>query len=235
MAWWGIALANGPHINNPIVPPERAKAAWEALTKARELSLKASEVERELIEALGKRYADPQPEDRQPLDEAYAAAMREVHRRHPDDADIGALFAESMMDLRPWDLWTPEGQPQPGTDEIVATLEAVLAKSPNHPLALHLYIHAVEASPQPEKANDEADRLRDLQPGLGHLVHMPSHIDVRQGRWVKSIETNQKAAASDRRVSRAVADARLLSRLYGAQPPHAGVLGHDVRAEQAGD
>src|SRR5262245_51168394 len=199
MAWWGIALANGPHINNPVVPPERAKAAWTALTKARATADKASPLERELIEALGKRYADPQPEDRLPLDEAFAAAMRELYQKHPDDADVAALFAEAMMDLRPWDLWTPEGQPQPGTDEIVATLEAVLEKAPKHPLALHLYIHAVEASPQPERASDPADRLRDLQPGLGHLVHMPSHIDVRLGRWTKSIEANQKAMTSDRR------------------------------------
>jgi tetratricopeptide (TPR) repeat protein len=199
MAWWGIAVANGPHINNPIVSPERAKAAWEALTKARETAGKGSAAERELIAALEKRYADPQPEDRKPLDEAYAAAMREVYRQRPDDADIGALFAESMMDLRPWDLWTPDGQPQPGTEEIVSTLEAVLAKTPSHPLALHLYIHAVEASPAPEKADSAAERLRDLQPGLGHLVHMPSHIDVRRGRWAQSIATNQKAVASDRR------------------------------------
>src|SRR5262245_9301229 len=199
MALWGIALANGPHINNPIVTPERAKAAWDALTKARETAEKASATEQALITALAARYADPQPEDRKPLDEAYAAAMRQVHARHPNDADIGALFAEAMMDLRPWDLWTPDGQPQPGTEEIVATLESVLRKSPNHPLALHLYIHAVEASPHPEKADAPADRLRNLQPGLGHLVHMPSHIDVRRGRWAWSIEANTKAIAADRR------------------------------------
>jgi tetratricopeptide (TPR) repeat protein len=199
LVWWGISLANGPHINNPIMPPERAKAAWAALTKAREMADKAGPVERELIDALGKRYADPPPEDRLPLDEAFAAAMRELYHKHPDDADIGAIFAEAMMDLRPWDLWTPEGQPQPGTEEIVATLEAVLDKAPKHPLALHLYIHAVEASPQPEKADEPADRLRQLQPGLGHLVHMPSHIDVRRGRWQKSIETNSRAVAADRR------------------------------------
>jgi tetratricopeptide (TPR) repeat protein len=119
MAWWGIAIANGPHINNPAVPAARAKAAGEALRKARERADKTSEVERDLIAALEKRYADPQPDDRMPLDEAYAAAMRKVYRQRPNDADVGALFAESMMDLRPWDLWTPEGQPQPGTEEIV--------------------------------------------------------------------------------------------------------------------
>lgn len=199
LAWWGIALANGPHINNPIVTPERATAAWKALSKARETAAKGSADEQQLISALDKRYADPQPEDRKPLDEAYAAAMREAFRKFPDDADIGALFAESMMDLRPWDLWTDDGQPQPGTEEIVATIETVLAKSPNHPLAIHLYIHAVEASPHPEKADAPADRLRSLQPGLGHLVHMPSHLDVRQGRWTQSIAANQKAIAADRR------------------------------------
>ena len=199
MAWWGIAAANGPHINNPAVPPERAAAAWEALAKAQKLSADASAVDRELIGALAARYAKEQPEDRKPLDEAYAAAMRKVWKAHPTDADVGALFAESMMDLRPWDLWVPTGEPQPGTEEIVSTLEAALAQSPNHPLALHLYIHAVEASPQPEKAIAPADRLRNLQPGLGHMVHMPSHIDVRTGRWQLAIESNAKAIEADRR------------------------------------
>ena len=199
MAWWGVAVANGPHINNPAVTPERAKAAWEALNKAREAAPTASKSEQALIAALTKRYADPQPEDRKPLDEAYAAAMREVWKANPDDADIGALFAESMMDLRPWDFWTPDGQPQPGTEELVTAIETVLAKSPNHPLALHLYIHAVEASPHPEKASAGGDRLRNLQPGLGHLVHMPSHLDVRLGHWAKAIEANSKAIESDRK------------------------------------
>jgi tetratricopeptide (TPR) repeat protein len=199
MAWWGIALANGPHINNPIVPDERSSKAVKALEQANAHAAGSSPVERELITALAPRYTDPQPEDRKSLDEAYAAAMRELYHAHPSDADIGALFAESLMDLRPWDLWTPEGQPQPGTDEIVATIEAVLEKAPNHPLALHLYIHAVEASLHPEKAAAPSDRLRDLAPGLGHLVHMPTHIDVRLGRWQKSIESNAKAMAADRR------------------------------------
>jgi arylsulfatase A-like enzyme len=199
LAWWGIAVANGPHINNPAVPPERAAAAWTALAKAQAAAAKASPVERQLIDVLARRYANPQPDDRRPLDEAYAAAMRALFQKHPDDTDIGALFAEAMMDLRPWDLWTPEGQPQPGTEEIVATLEHVLARQPNHPLALHLYIHAVEASPHPEKADAAADRLRDLQPGLGHLVHMPSHIDVRRGRWAAAVVANRKAIDADRR------------------------------------
>ncbi|MCI0358042.1 MAG: tetratricopeptide repeat protein [Planctomycetaceae bacterium] len=198
MAWWGISIANGPHINNPVVPPPRAKAAWDALAKARATAANATEVERQLIEALGQRYAQVQPDDRKPLDQAYADAMRKVWKANPTDADIGALFAESLMDLRPWDLWLPTSEPQPGTDEVVSTLEAVLTQNPNHPLGLHLYIHAVEASPHPEKAAAPADRLRNLQPGLGHLVHMPSHIDVRLGRWAMAIEANTKAIESDR-------------------------------------
>jgi tetratricopeptide (TPR) repeat protein len=199
MAFWGVAYANGPHINNPVVPEDRAKAAWEALEQAKALAAGASPVERALVEALASRYALPQPADRKPLDQAYADAMRGVFRAYPKDADVGALFAESLADLRPWDLWTADGSPQPGTEELVATLQAVLALDPRHPLANHLMIHAVEASPHPEKADAAADALRDLQPGLGHLVHMPSHIDVRRGRWQPAIDANAKAMAADRR------------------------------------
>jgi tetratricopeptide (TPR) repeat protein len=198
MAWWGIAIANGPHINNPVLPTDRAEAAWAALEEARANTGGATATEQALIEALGARYADPPPEDRAALDLAYAEAMRQVWRRYPNDADVGALFAEAMMDLRPWDLWTREGEPQPGTEEIVATLEEVMVVEPNHPLALHLYIHAVEASPEPRRADAPADRLRDLQPGLGHLVHMPSHIDVRRGRWQQAVIANAKAMEADR-------------------------------------
>ncbi len=183
MAHWGVALANGPHINNTVVPPERAAAAWASLGRARNASASTSPVERALIEALATRYAEPQPEDRSALDRAYAEAMRRVWQAHPGDADVGALFAEALADLRPWDLWTPAGQAQPGTEELIATLDAVIALDADHPLANHLYIHAVEASPEPGRADAAADRLRFLQPGLGHMVHMPSHIDVRRGRW----------------------------------------------------
>lgn len=197
MAWWGIAIANGPHINNPVVPPGREKAAWHAVQEARARSKGASATEAALIEAAASRYADPQPADRATLDQNFAAAMRAAWQRHPDDADIGALYAEAMMDLRPWDLWQSDGTPQPGTEEIVRTLESVLAKRPDHPLALHLYIHAVEASPNPGRADSAADRLRDLTPGLGHLTHMPSHIDVRRGRWEEAIVANTKAIRAD--------------------------------------
>jgi tetratricopeptide (TPR) repeat protein len=199
MAFWGVAIANGPHINNPVLPEERAKAAWTALNRAKEVASKASPVERALIEALGSRYADPPPADRKSLDLAYANAMRRVWAAFPEDADVGALFAESLADLRPWDLWTVSGEPQPGTEELIRTLESVLNVDPKHPLANHLFIHAVEASPRPEMADRAADVLRDLQPGLGHLVHMPSHIDVRRGRWQQSIAANLKAIEADRR------------------------------------
>jgi tetratricopeptide (TPR) repeat protein len=198
MPWWGVAVANGPHINFPAVPPERAAAAWKALAEARARVARGSPVERALVEALEARHADPQPGDRKPLDEAYAAAMRKVWQRFPQDDDVGALFAEALMDLRPWDLWTAQGEPQPGTEEVLRTLETVLGRAPRHPLAAHLYIHAVEASPHPDKADAAADALRDLQPGLGHMVHMPSHIDVRRGRWEQAIEANDKAMATDR-------------------------------------
>lgn len=197
MAWWGIALCNGPHINNPVVPPERSKAAWRALQEALARKDKADPKECRLIDALAKRYADPAPKDRAPLERAYSEAMHDVWLAHRDDSDIGTLYAESMMDLRPWDLWMGDGRPQPGTDEILATLEEVMRLDPKHPGANHLYIHAVESSPHPEKGNAAADRLRRLVPASGHLVHMPSHIDVLTGRWALAARQNVLAIAAD--------------------------------------
>ena len=199
MAHWGVALACGPHINSMAVPPPAAELAWKELELAQKNASNASPVEQALIDALAKRYANPQPEDRSGLDRAYADAMREVWKKYPKDPDVGAFFAEAMMNLRPWDQWTPDGKPQPGTDEIIATLDAVLKLNPNHPLANHLYIHALEASPNPERAMAAADRLRNLQPGLAHNVHMPSHIDIRTGQWLKAVDTNAKAVEADQR------------------------------------
>ena len=197
MAWWGVALVQGPHINFAAVPPERATTAWQALQNARVRAPRATARERALIDALGARYTDPQPADRRGLDEAYANAMRQVWQTYPDDADIGTLFAESMMDLRPWDLWTTDGRPQPGTEEIDATLVRVLQLAPQHPGANHLYIHLVEASRHPERGVRAADRLRTLVPDAGHLVHMPAHIDARVGRWSDAAEANRRAIAAD--------------------------------------
>jgi len=199
MAHWGVALACGPHINAMAVPPSAAELAWKELGLAQKNAENASPVERALIDALAKRYANPQPEDRSGLDRAYADAMRQVWKKYPKDPDVGTLFAEAMMNLRPWDQWTTHGKPEPGTDEIIATLDAVLKLNPDHPLANHLYIHAVEASPNPERAMTAADRLRNLQPGLAHNVHMPSHIDIRTGQWLKAVHTNEKAVEADER------------------------------------
>jgi tetratricopeptide (TPR) repeat protein len=196
MAYWGIAYANGPHVNFPMVPPPMAEAAWKNLQLAKRYADNCTPVEKDLIDALSTRYANPQPEDRSPLDKAYADAMRKVWQKHPDDADVGALFAESMMDLSPWNQWTRDGSPNPGTEEIVATLEAVMKLNVNHPFANHLYVHAVEASQHPEKAVAAADRLRELQPGLAHNVHMPTHVDIRVGQWQKAIDWNAKAIDS---------------------------------------
>lgn len=220
MAHWGIALACGPHINFPAVPPPAAELAWKEINLARANDANASPVERALIDALAQRYANPQPEDRSALDRAYADAMRDVWKNFPKDPDVGALFTEAMMDLRPWDQWTLEGKPQPGTDEILATLDAVLKLNPKHPLANHLYIHAVEASPNPERATAAADRLRNLQPGLAHNVHMPSHIDIRTGRWLQAVDTNTKAVEADNRYRKVFGPAKGFLNVYVAHNRH---------------
>jgi len=199
MAQWGIAYASGPHINNPVVPPDREARAFEAARRAQQLAGSLDDgADRALIDAITARYASPQPDDRGPLDAAFAAAMADAYERFPDDGDVGALFAESLMDLHPWDLWTHDGTAKQWTPEIVALLEDVLDDHPNHPLALHLYIHTVEASDDPARGDEAADRLRDLMPGLGHMVHMPSHIDVLRGRWDEAIVANTKAIEADR-------------------------------------
>lgn len=220
MAHWGIALACGPHINFPAVPPPVAELAWKELGLAKQHAANSSAVEQALIEALRQRYTNPQPEDRSPLDLAYANAMRTIWQAHPEDPDVGSLFAESMMDLRPWDQWTQEGQPEPGTQEILATLEAVLKLQVNHPFANHLYIHALEASPHPERALAAADRLRDLQPGLAHNVHMPSHIDIRIGHWYEAIVANQKAVEADQRYRAVFGQPKGMIVFYAAHNQH---------------
>ena len=199
MAQWGIAYANGPHINNPVVSPEHEAAAFAAASEAVRLaeSLDGGP-DRALIEAVAVRYASSQPEDRAPLDQAFASAMAEAYRRFPGDGDVGALYAEALLDLHPWDLWTQAGEPKEWTPQIVAVLDDVLERHPRHPLALHLYIHAVEASREPGRADAAADALRDLMPGLGHMVHMPSHIDVRRGRWEQAMVANTRAIEADR-------------------------------------
>lgn len=200
MCFWGIAAAVGPNINVPL-DPDRARAGYDAIQRASRLAPAASEVERALIAAMARRYAPVLPDSaewRSALDRAYADAMREVARRFPADDDVQTLHAEALMLLQPWDLWTNDGLPKGYALEIAATLERVLARSPDHPGANHYYIHAVEASPSPQLALSAADRLGALVPGSGHLVHMPSHIYMRVGRYHQATEANERAVAADR-------------------------------------
>jgi tetratricopeptide (TPR) repeat protein len=196
MCLWGWAVALGPNINLP-TDAEREKTAWDLVARARAVSPQGSE--KDYVEAVAKRYANPPGADRKALDQAYADAMRGLSRKHPDDLDAAVLFAESMMDLRPWDLWTKDGRMQPGTDEILMTLESVLAREPRHPGANHFYIHATEASPHPEKALAAAGRLPSLMPGAGHIVHMPAHTYVRTGRYEAAAAANRRAIAVDKK------------------------------------
>jgi tetratricopeptide (TPR) repeat protein len=198
MAYWGIALAKGPNYNME-AEKERNKAAYDALQQAVRLAPKVSPVEAAYIGALSYRYGESPDADRKPLDLAYSIAMRQLSKQYPDDLDAAVLFAESMMDLRPWDLWSPDGQPREGTEEIVATLESVLKRNSNHPGANHFYIHAVEASSKPERGLDCALRLGGLMPGAGHMIHMPSHIFMRTGRYDEAAESNRRAIEVDQR------------------------------------
>ncbi|WP_332803931.1 tetratricopeptide repeat protein [Sphingomonas sp. RT2P30] len=200
LCFWGLGLALGPNYNMPMMAEPRARVAWDALGKARALAPQASPAEQALIAALGRRYAGPTPLDptnEAPLLAAYVGAMRDAARRFPADDDIQTMYAEALMNITPWKLWRADGTPAPGTTEIVATLERVLARNPGHPGANHYYIHAVEASKQPGRALASAYRLRAMMPAAGHLVHMPSHILQRVGRYEESAEANRKGAAAD--------------------------------------
>jgi tetratricopeptide (TPR) repeat protein len=201
MCFWGLALTLGPNYNMPMLP-ERAALAWDALSRARKAAHSASPVERALITALTKRYGGPTylpPEEMQAYSQAYADAMRDVARRFPDDLDVQVLYAEARMNLNPWKLWTSDGKPNAGTQEIVATLESVLARDANHAGANHYYIHAVEASSSPKRAERAADRLGSMVPGAGHLVHMPAHIYQRIGRYADASRANWLAVQADER------------------------------------
>lgn len=197
MPHWGVALALGPNINMD-VDPEREKAAFDAVRKALSLASSAPEHESAYIAALAKRYSDDPKADLKKLALDYKNAMSDLVRRYPDDLDIATLYAESMMDLRPWQLWTPDGNPVEGTEEIVSVLESVIRRDPRHVGANHYYIHAVEASRTPERALPSAARMADLVPGAGHLVHMPGHIYLRTGDYEAAAKTNERAAQADR-------------------------------------
>lgn len=196
MAWWGVALVQGPNLNLPMLP-EAIPVAWDALQKAQKLKTNGTQREQDYIDALAMRYAENPPEDRTTLDAAYADAMGKLAAKYPDDLDARVLYAEAMMDQHPWDFWTKSGLAQPWTPKILQTLENVLKRNPNHPMANHLYIHATEASPNPEKALPSAKRLGNAVPGAGHLVHMPAHTYIRVGMYHEGTLANERAVESD--------------------------------------
>jgi tetratricopeptide (TPR) repeat protein len=197
MAWWGSAYARGLHINNPEMTEIQSRLAREDTDKAMAALDDESPVERTLVEALTTRYQWPAPEDRTALDQAFAGAMERAWHLFPNDPDVSALYAESLMNLQPWDLWTGEGKPKGRALEIAAVLQKTLLDHPNHPGANHFYIHAIEASPWPELGIPAAERLLNLVPGSGHLVHMPSHIFIRVGRYAEAVDANERAIAAD--------------------------------------
>jgi tetratricopeptide (TPR) repeat protein len=195
MCWWGIAYAYGPHVNAGMDSASGVKA-YEAAQKALALSRTASPWQRAYIRAVTARYAPVPPVNRAGLDSAYARGMAAAVRSYPNDLDAAALYAESLMDLRPWNYWMPDGQPYPGTREIVRQLERVIARDPQHPGACHYYIHAVEAV-NPQLAVPCAERLARLMPGVGHIVHMPAHIYIRVGRYNDAAASNVHAIHTD--------------------------------------
>jgi tetratricopeptide (TPR) repeat protein len=199
MCFWGAALTMGPNYNMGMLP-SAARPAWDALQRARDPAAMTTAVERALIGALAARYKAPGavgPPSTDSLNVAYAAAMKDVAKEFPSDDDVQVLAAEAAMDVRPWELWALDGTPAAGTDWIVSTLETVLARNANHPGANHYYIHAMEASRHPESALPSAERLAELIPGAGHIVHMPSHIYQRVGRYADASATNVKAIEID--------------------------------------
>jgi tetratricopeptide (TPR) repeat protein len=196
MCWWGAALVLGPHVNATMEPKDNA-VAWARLQRARALAPRTTAREQAFIAALAARYSENPPADRRPLDEAYALATAALVQGRPDDLDAAVFHAEALMDLQPWDYYDAELRPKGHTSEIVRVLESVLKRDPEHVGALHLYVHAVEASATPERGVAAADRLRTLIPGSGHLVHMPAHIYARVGRWYDAVLANQAAIRAD--------------------------------------
>jgi tetratricopeptide (TPR) repeat protein len=199
MPLWGVALAYGPNINDFEMDRDRAKTADGYVKKAQALAANGTESERAYIDALSTRYSSDPAADLKQLQVAYKTAMAALARRYPADLDAQTLYAESLMDLRPWQLWTRDGKPSDVTEEVMRVLESVLKRNPRHPGANHYYVHTMEASPNPGKALASARRLETLVPAAGHLVHMPAHIYARTGRFVASARSNAAAAAIDER------------------------------------
>jgi hypothetical protein len=231
MPHWGMSLALGTNIND-VAPADRLKQGHAHLVEAEKRKSGGSPVEQGLVEALGKRYVDiPEgvsPEkftrDQMEREQAYSKAMGELSKQFPDDLDVATLYAESMMNLRPWRLYKKDGTPEPGTDAIVAALEGVMQRNSDHPGANHYYIHAVEASKTPDRATASAGRLETLVPGAGHLVHMPAHIYIRTGQYAKSAKSNADAARVDEKYFKATGANGFYATMY---------YGHNLQFESA--
>jgi tetratricopeptide (TPR) repeat protein len=219
MAYWGVAEAVGPNYNDP-ADPDRYKHAHDAIQKAADLSDGASASEKAYIQAMAKRFPADPTSDLKKAAEAYHDAMRQVSAQFPDDLDAATLFAEAGMNLHPWGLWHQDGTPEAGTDEIVATLESVIKRDPNHLGAIHYYIHAVEASNNPERALAGANRLAAIAPAAGHIVHMPAHIYIRTGDYEAAVQTNEKAAAVDRTYIKATGAQGIYPMMYYSHNLH---------------
>ena len=219
IAYWGIAEAVGPNYNDP-ASEDRFKQAHEAIQKAVDLSANASPAEQAYIQAMAKRFpADPKADLRKAA-ESYHDAMREVVKKYPDDLDAATLFAESGMDLHPWGLWHVDGTPEAGTEEIVVTLESVIRRDPNHLGAIHYYIHATEASPNPERALAYANKLAAMAPKAGHIVHMPAHVYIRTGDYEAAVKINEEAAAVDRAYIKATGAQGIYPMMYYSHNLH---------------
>jgi tetratricopeptide (TPR) repeat protein len=219
MAYWGLAEAVGPNYNDP-ADPDRYKKAHEAIAKAETLAANASPNEKAYIAAMALRFpADPAADHRLAA-ERYRNAMSDVVKQFPDDLDAATLFAEAGMNLHPWGLWRQDGTPEGGTEDIIAALESVLKRDPNHMGAIHYYIHAVEASPNPERALAAANRLAALAPAAGHLVHMPGHVYIRTGDFEAAVKTNQLAASADRAYLQASGSGGLYGAMYYSHNLH---------------
>ena len=239
MAWWGLALAVGPNYNLP-VDPEHEKVAESAIEKARSLDADAPQIEKDYIDAMARRFSGDENADYHLLALEYSRAMRELSHKYPDDLDAATLFADSMMNLRPWKLWNADGTPAEGTNEILATLESVLRRDPHHVGAMHLYIHAVEASPNPERALPYANEIATLAPAAGHLVHMPAHIYQRTGNYDSARAQNAAAAKADEDFAAATGSHGLYMMMYYSHNLHFGAVsasmqGHCAEAKRFAD
>lgn len=223
MPHWGMSLALGTNIND-VAPADRLKQGYAHLAEAEKRKAAGSEVEQGLVAALGKRYVAEATGDQAVREQAYSDAMGALSKQFPDDLDVATLYAESMMNLRPWRLYKKDGTPEPGTENIVAALEEVMARNAQHPGANHYYIHAVEASTKPDRASAAAGRLETLVPGAGHLVHMPAHIYIRTGQYAKSAKSNADAAAVDEKYFKATGATGFYAAMY---------YGHNLQFESA--